>query len=115
MIRVHEISHEQSILQNAACVNVFSAFRSKLSNDLPRGRAGGMPPCADVETVLLQMRTVTGAPNSKKLRGAQPSAVAHLQNFLDVSLAYLVARERLPVIVAGQSRKSADAIFPEDC
>src|SRR5271157_33878 len=58
---------------------------------------------ADVQAVALQIAVQAGAANAQDLRGAQAVAVAHLQNFLNVVLAHLVQRKRMPLLVVGQA------------
>jgi hypothetical protein len=46
-----------------------------------------------------------------RICAAQPVAIAHLQDFLDVYLAYLIQRKRLPFFVAWQPRRPMVKLF----
>jgi hypothetical protein len=53
-----------------------------------------------VVVIALQVATETGAANAQDLRATQTIAVAHLQHFLNVYLAYFVEREWLVIVIA---------------
>ena len=57
------------------------------------------------------MAVQAGAANSKNLRDAEPVAVAHLQNFLDVQFADFIKAERTPFFVGGQVTGAMLGIF----
>lgn len=61
---------------------------------------------AGVETVALQVAVQAGAADAHNLRCAQAVAVAHLKGFLNVHLADFVQRERAPILVAGDPRRT---------
>jgi hypothetical protein len=62
---------------------------------------------ARVVAVAFQVAVKAGAANAKNLRRAE-AILAHLQHFLDVHLANIVERKRLPLIIA---RKPRDAVL----
>ena len=72
-----------------------------------------MWPCIGVAAVALKVTVEACAADAENLCRAKAVAVAHLKNFLDVDLADLVERERLPVFITGKPRRAVLEMFGE--
>lgn len=70
--------------------------------------AARVGPHIEIAAVAFQVTVETGAVDAENLGSAKATAVAHLEHLLDVYLANLVERERVPVLVSGEGGRGAE-------